>query len=235
MPIISDGQRGSRASAALTVPVMMIRSESGTASVEHVAMAALIAIVVIAALAALRSAPPDRATRELGEAIGRRIACAPRHPVPCGRNPLALAYGFPLGKLVRHLAPQPTSAAGGQGALLPVDFRRCRRASCAAPGSRQGVTASNRRVTLFTSVEDLRSAGVAVRVSYWLYRPTLGWERVIRTGGPSELAAAAAIRLDLEDSPALVPLETLAGRDHYRFSGGEQPPWRWLVPDRYSR
>ena len=49
----------------------------------------------------------------------------------------------------------------------------------------------------------------------------------------SELAAASAIRLNLEHDPALVPLETLAGRNHHQFPAGEQPPWRWRVPSVY--
>ena len=210
---------------------MRERSRRGAASVEHIALAALLALLVTAAIAALQTSPPDRATRELGEMIGRRIACAPRYPVPCGRNPLALAYGFPLAKLVRHLAP--ASIAAGPSPL-PVDFRRCRRASCAAPGPRSGLTASGRRVTAFTSVEDLRPAGGGVRISYWLYRPTLGWERMIRRAGSAELAAAAAVRLNLEDVPALVPLETLPGRNHYEFPAREEPPWRWRIADVYS-
>jgi hypothetical protein len=206
-----------------------MRSERGGASVEHVALVALIALALIAAISALASAPPSHSARELGEVIGRRIACPPRHPVPCGRNPLALAYGFPLGKLVRHLAPEPSSEAG----LLPVDFRRCRRASCAAPGPEPGLTASRRRVTAFTSVEDLRRSGGPVRVTYWLYRPTVGWERITRAAGSAEIEAAAGLRLNLEDDPALVPLETLPGRNHYPFPAGERPPWRWLIPSIY--
>jgi len=211
-----------------------LRSQSGAASVEQAALAALLALIVIAAIAAVRSASPERGTRELGEMIGRRIACAPRYPVPCGRHPLALAYGFPVGKLVRALAPDlaDLAAPGPGGTLLPVDFRRCRQPSCAAPGAREGLTASNRRVTLFTAVEDRRRAGGPIRIRYWLYRPTLGWELIEREAGPAELAAAAAIRLNRDALPDLVPLETLAGRDHVRFPRGEEPPWRWLVPDR---
>lgn len=208
-------------------------NQAGTASVEHVALAALIALIAIAAIASLRASPPDAATRELGGTIARRIACVPRHPVPCGRNPLALAYGFPVGKLVRALAPAPVAAAGSAGPLLPVDFRRCRQASCAAPGPREGLTASLRRVTAFTSVEDLRPAGGRLRVTYWLYRPTFGWERIVREAGAEEIAAASSIRLDLDDVPALVPLETLPGRNHFRFPASEEPPWRWAVPTRY--
>lgn len=201
---------------------------SGAASVEYVALAGVIAAVILVAIAALVASPPGRADRELGEMLARRIACTPRYPVPCGRNPLALAYGFPLGKLVRSLAPTP----GVKGGELPVDFRYCRQASCAAPGSDPGLTSSRRRVTEFTSVEDRRRSGGGVRVTYWLYRPGAGWERVARTAGAEEIAAASKIRLNLEDDPALVPLETLPGRDHYRFPSGEEPPWRWSIPRR---
>jgi hypothetical protein len=208
--------------------------QRGAASVEYLALAALVAALIAAAVAALASAPPDRSARELGGVIADRIACAPRHPIPCGRNPLALAYGFPLGKLVRYLAPEPAAAIGPAGGpLLPVDFRRCRRASCAAPGEGPGLTAALRRVTLFTSVEDLRRAGGSVTITYWLYRPTLGWERIARVAGPAEIVAASRLRLNLDDAPALVPLETLPGRNHYRFPHSEEPPWRWLVRSRH--
>ena len=160
--------------------------------------------------------------------LARRIACTPRYPVPCGRNPLALAYGFPLGKLVRSLAPVPAVEAGE----LPVDFRYCRQPSCAVPGSDPGLTSSRRRVTEFTSVEDRRRSGDSVRITYWLYRPGRGWERIVRTAGAEQIEAASKIRLNLEDDPALVPLETLPGRDHYRFPAGDDPPWRWSLPSR---
>ena len=191
----------------------------GSASVEYVAVAGLIGLLVAAAVAALLTSPPRRADRELGEMLARRIACSGRYPVPCGRNPLALAYGFDLGKLVRNLAPQP-DIVGGES---PVDFRYCRRASCAAGGQRP---------TLFTSVEDLRGSGGGVRITYWLYRPGLGWTRVVRTGDAAEIADASHLRLNLEDDPALVPLETLPGRDYYEFPPGEEPPWRWRIPSR---
>ena len=205
--------------------------ERGAATVEHVALAALIAMLVAAGVGALAGAPPGDSARELGGTIARRIACAPRHPVPCGRNPLALAYGFPLGKLVRHLAPELDTL--DRGGLLPVDFRLCRRASCAAPGSSPGLTASNRRVTLFTSVQDRRPSGGPVLVTYWLYRPTAGWRSTTAIGGQSELAAASAILLNLEDDPALVPWRRSRGRNHHQFPAGEQPPWRWRVPSVY--
>jgi hypothetical protein len=183
----------------------------------------MIGILIVAAIAALVASPPTRGERELGEMLARRIACTPRYPVPCGRNALALAYGFPLGKLVRFLAPTPAM----EGGELPVDFRYCRQARCAGPGSEPGVTSSRRRVTEFTVVEDERRSVGPVRITYWLYRPGIGWGRIVRTAGAAEIEAASHIRLNAEDDPALVPLETLPGRDHYRFPAGEVPPWQW--------
>jgi hypothetical protein len=202
----------------------------GAASVEYLALAGMIALLIAIATAALIASPPTRGDRELGEMLGRRIACPPRYPVPCGRNPLALAYGFPLGKLVRLLAPAPRPLSGE----LPVDFRYCRRVSCATAGPDTGGTAAGRRITEFVSVEDLRSAGGSVRLTYWLFRPGQRWERIERAAGAPEIAAASGLRLSLEDDPALVPLETLPGRDHYLFSPGEEPPWRWSIVSRPS-
>jgi len=200
-----------------------VRSPSGlndgSASVEYVALAGLIGLLIAVAVAALVASQPSRGERELGEMLARRIACPPRYPVPCGRNPLALAYGFPLGKLVRYLAP----AAGTEEGELPVDFRRCRHASCASAGN---------RATLFTSVEDGRRSGGPVRITYWLYRPERAWELIVRTPDAADLEAASKLRLNLEDDPALVPLETLPGRDYYDFPPGDEPPWRWRLPSR---
>ncbi len=62
----------------------------------------------------------------------------------------------------------------------------------------------------------------------------LDWDRIVRSAGAAEIAAASSIRLSLKDNPALVPLETLPGRDHYLFPPGEEPPWRWSIPSRPS-
>jgi hypothetical protein len=182
----------------------------------------MVGMLIVIAVAALVASPSRRADRELGEMLARRIACTPRYPVPCGRNPLALAYGFPVGKLVRSLAPAPEPKDGE----LPVDFRYCRSPSCAAPGSSAALTSSGRRVTEFTVIGD---GGGLVRITYWLYRPRLGWQRIVRTASSAEIAAASNIRLNLEDDPALVPLETLPGRDHYEFPPADRPPWQWTI------
>jgi hypothetical protein len=200
----------------------------GAASVEYLGLAGLIALLIVTGVAALVASPPRRGERELGEMIARRIACSGRYPVPCGRNPLALAYGLPVGKLVRSLAEQPGARVGE----LPVDFRYCRQASCARPGPDPGLTASGRRVTEFVSIEDSRRGGGMLRVIYWLYRPGQRWERIERSATAQQIEAASSLRLSLEDDPALVPLETLSGKDHYSFARSEEPPWRWRIPSR---
>ena len=131
------------------------REQHGAASVEHVGLALLIALLMLGAVAALASGPPLDKGRELGTSLARKLRCAPRLPGPCWRDPLTEAYGRPLGGLVRALAPAPRVIGG----LLPVDFRYCRSESCALPGPRPGLTASNRRVTAFVSVEDGRAGG----------------------------------------------------------------------------
>lgn len=204
-------------------------SRRGAATVEHAGLTLLIALLSAAGIAALAARPPGPEARELGTAIARKLRCAPGLPGPCWRDPLTEAYGRPLAGLVRALAPAPQAAAG----LLPVDFRYCRSASCALPGERPELTASNRRVTAFLAVDDRRRADGTVGIDYWLYRPTLGWERVSRTATATDVAAHAMTPLLEADHPRLVPLETLAGRNHHEFAAAEEPPWRWQVESVY--
>jgi len=210
------------------------QTEVGTASVEQIALALLLAAVFATAIAFVTVAPPASSSRELGSLIARRLACVPRHhDAPCGRNPLVLAYGSPVAKAVRMLAPDPPAvAAGGGESLLPVDFRRCRSRSCALPGSNSGLTASLRRVTLFTQVIDRRPSSGRVEIRYWSYLPGLGWRVTEASAGRLEVEAASGLRLRRLDHPVLVPLETLDGRDHLDFPSDEEPPWRWHVASR---
>lgn len=196
-------------------------------------MVALLALVLLAVAAAVLAGGEVRAGRDLAGTIGKRLACAPRLPDSCRHHPLVPAYGWPLARLVRALAPPPLARPGPSGLpLAPVDFRRCRRASCAvAAGPR--LTASNRRTTVFTEVADHRASLGWVEVTYWLYRPTLGWERYVRRAGKAGIEAASGTRVLLSDDPALVPLETLPGRNHYEFPAAERPPWQWRVGARY--
>lgn len=161
------------------------RNNGGAASVEHVALATLVALLFAAALAILAGSPPPEEGRRLGAAIARRIACAPRLPDPCRRDPLVEAYGRPLAHLIRALAPPAAAVPGPGGApLLPVDFRHCRRPSCAVPAAGPAgrrLSTANRRATAFVEVRDRRRAGGGgVEVIYRLYRPGLGWSSLAR-------------------------------------------------------
>ena len=212
------------------------RRQVGAASVEQVGVICLIAILFLLCIAAAAAGRLDGG-RDVGAAIARRIGCAPLLPGACRHHALVPAYGWPLARLVRALAPEPVARTGPFGEpLVPVDFRRCRRASCAVPlpgVAGRHLTVSGRRTTAFTQISDGRRSGGDVEVVYWLYRPTLGWERVVRHADAGDVAAAGEVRVLKRDDPALVPLETLPGRNHYDFPAAEEPPWRWQVPGRY--
>jgi hypothetical protein len=204
--------------------------QRGAATVEHSALALLIALVLGAAIAVVAADPPERAARELAGAIARKLRCASALPGPCWRDPLTTAYGRQLAGLVRALAPEPEARIGPGGEpLLPVHFRHCRSPSCARPGPRPELTASNRRVTVFVAVHDRRRRGGGVVVDYWEYRPTLGWALQRRRATSADVARYARTPLPETAHPRLVPLETLAGRNHVGFAPGEEPPWRWRV------
>src|SRR6476659_3532033 len=125
--------------------------ERGSASVEQAGLAALVALLLLAAIAAVVAEGEVDAGRTLAGAIGRRIACAPRLPDACRHHPLVPAYGWPLARLAR--------------ALAPVDFRRCRQESCAVAASPH-LTASGRRTTAFTQLIDRRDSLGWVEIVY---------------------------------------------------------------------
>jgi hypothetical protein len=205
----------------------------GSASVESVGLAALVALLLVAAIAAVAGGGEVDAGRELGAAIARHIACGPRLPDACHHHPLVPAYGWPLARLTRALAPPPAARPAPDGLpLVPVDFRRCRRESCAV-GAGPHLTASNRRTTAFTQLIDHRRSDGSIEIVYWLYRPTLGWEAVRRRATGAAVEAASGVEVLESDDPALVPLETLPGRNHYDFAADEVPPWQWQVEGRY--
>jgi hypothetical protein len=207
--------------------------ERGSATVEQAGLAALVALLLLAAIAAVAAGGDVDAGRELAGTIGRRIACGPRLPDACRHDPLVPAYGWPLARLARALAPPPEALPGPSGLpLVPVDFRRCRRESCAVAAGPH-LTASNRRTTAFTQLLDERQSRGWVELIYWEYRPGLGWRGVRRRATAAEAAAASGTELLATQDPRLVPLETLPGRDHYDFPTGEAPPWQWHVIPRY--
>jgi Flp pilus assembly pilin Flp len=213
--------------------MMIWRDERGSASVEQAGLAALVALLLIAAVAAVAAGGEIDAGRQLAGALGRRLTCAPRLPDACRHHPLVPAYGWPLARLTRALAPRPEAIAGPSGLpLMPVDFRRCRSAGCAVAAGPH-LTASGRRTTAFTELTDRRGSDGWVEIVYWLYRPTLGWQRLARRATDADVQAAGGIEVLERDDPALVPLETLPGRNHYAFPASERPPWQWRIAGRY--
>ncbi len=208
-------------------------SERGSASVEQAGLVALIALLLLAAIAAVAAGGEVDAGRSLAGAISKRIACAPRLPDDCHHHPLVQAYGWPLARLARALAPSPEPKPGPTGLpLVPVDFRYCRRESCAVAAGPH-LTASRRRVTVFTQIDDERRSRGWVELTYWLYRPSLGWSREVSRAAQTDVEAARGVPVLLQDDPALVPLETLPGRNHYDFPASEEPPWQWHVAGQY--
>jgi hypothetical protein len=207
--------------------------ERGSASVEQAGLAALVALLLVVAIAAVAAGGEIDAGRRLAGTLGKRLVCGPRLPDACHHHPLIPAYGWPLARAVRALAPAPIARPGPSGLpLAPVDFRHCRRPSCAVAAGPH-LTASRRRVTVFTEIVDRRPSLGWVELVYWEYRPTLGWERVVRRATQADVDAASGTAVLLKDDPTLVPLETLPGRDHYDFPAGEEPPWQWQIRGRY--
>ena len=210
-------------------------SQRGSASVEQTGLILIVALLMLVGIGAVAAHGPLDGGRQLASVIARRMTCAPHLPEPCRRDRLVPAYGWDLARLVRAQAPDPAMLT--RGGLVPVDFRRCRQPSCAIPDHGRDpsrLTTSNRRITAFTEVrESGRGAARQVEITYWLYRPGQGWDSIHEFAGPAEIDAARATELGRDESPILIPLATLAGRNHIPFRRTEEPPWRWRVPGIY--
>lgn len=214
--------------------------QTGSATVEQVGIVLLLAAVFAGLIATTVTGVIEPPGHGLGIRIANRIACGPREPGVCRQHPAVSAYGWPVARVLRWLAPDPVARTGPGGSLLaPVDFRYCQQPGCAVPAGNGKLTTANRRLTLFTEVrrpasDSSRSGSGSLEITYWFYRPSLGWEKIVRQAGPAEIVAASGTRLLLEDNPRLVPLEILPGRNHYDLPPGDEPPWRWKVTPTYT-
>ncbi len=116
---------------------------------------------------AARSTPVAASPARSPSASAARRACptpaaiTPWSPPTAGRSPASPAP-----------SPRPRRPLPGPAGLplVPVDFRYCRRESCAVAAGPH-LTASRRRTTAFTQIEDRRRTLGWVELTYWLYRP----------------------------------------------------------------
>lgn len=148
---------------------MRLRSSSGQASVEWLALVALVGGLLIALLAV---GPLRNLGTTLTERIAAKILCAVRASGSCDpRDLLAKQYGDDIALLIRRFAPGIVYETGGKA--LPVDFRRCLRdPGCGDGPNRAGAiwrSSSGEPTTAFVRVIDRRSRGGPLYVQYWLY------------------------------------------------------------------
>jgi hypothetical protein len=143
-----------------------VRNEEGQATAEWTGLVLLMAV----ALGALLSLTGDVDGRSFGGFLAHRVVCATRGGCADGDRVLAHAYGERDAALVRAHAPNLVYEPGER--QLPVDYRRCRRPSCAdAPDDRDldaHRTNGGDRATLFTRL--IRRRG-RTYIQYWLYYP----------------------------------------------------------------
>jgi hypothetical protein len=210
----------------------VVRGQRGSATIEHAALVLLAAVIAVASVSGARLLNAEGRTPALVSELLRKQRCAVRYSDPCWQDPLTEAYGRAIAGAVRALAPAPAAVRG----LVGIDYRRCRRASCAIPlPSPAGghLTVSNRRTTSFTALRE--KTGAPSTVEYWIYRPTIGWELITRRLDEASIKALAGTALGRDQDPRLVPLETLLGRDQADFPPAEEPPWRHTVESRWGR
>lgn len=163
---------------------------------EWVGLLALVAVLFAALVVAGVRVPGTAVVRALAD----RMACAVAMVDGCGDGPgLVAAYGSEVGELVRGHMPTLVFERGARA--LPVDFRRCREASCADGGERGLVDRSDAgmAVTAFVHVVDCRE-GEADRaeaegadcsgpragnlyLQYWTYYPDSATLRGVPVAG----------------------------------------------------
>jgi hypothetical protein len=127
--------------------------ERGQGTVEWVGLLCLVSLLLVGLLVAGVRVPGAG----LASVIGSRILCAAALADDCGDEPgLIAAYGTEVGGLVREHMPWLLFERGSRAA--PVDFRRCRSASCGDGPERGFVrrTDTGLPVSAFVHVIDCR-------------------------------------------------------------------------------
>ncbi|HEX6601172.1 MAG TPA: hypothetical protein VF030_00890 [Solirubrobacterales bacterium] len=128
-------------------------SERGQGTVEWIGLVLLVSLVLLGLIAAGVRVPGA----SLARAIADRIVCAAALADGCGDEPaLVAAYGTEIGTLARRHMPMLVFEKGSRA--LPVDFRRCRNASCSDRAGEGLVHKTDKGlpVTAFVHVIDCR-------------------------------------------------------------------------------
>jgi Transcriptional regulator, AbiEi antitoxin/Protein of unknown function (DUF559) len=129
------------------------QGERGQGTVEWIGLVAVVALLLVGLVGAGVRMPGTA----LASAVASRMLCAAALAERCGDEPrLIAAYGTEVGKLVRRHMPTILFERGSRA--LPVDFRRCRRSTCADGSVRGLVNRSDAGlpVTAFVHVVDCR-------------------------------------------------------------------------------
>jgi len=165
-----------------------MRCERGQATIEWVGLVLLASL----ALGALVTAVPVIDGRSFGGFLSHRIFCAIRGNCNTGEAGLARAYGEEDARLLREYAPDVVYEPGERS--IPVDFRSCREAACAAapddPDLDVHRSDAGLPATVFTRV--IRRNGNTY-LQYWFYYPdsnsTAAGSDRLWDAGPGQLGA----------------------------------------------
>jgi hypothetical protein len=143
-----------------------ISGEDGQASLEWIGVVLLVAL----SAAALSAAAPLMDGRAFGGFLANHVVCAATGGCHAAERALERAYGEDDAATVRELAPNLVYEPGER--QLPVDWRECRRPSCAnAPDDPSLDTHESRARARATAFTHVIRRGRRLYLQYWLYYP----------------------------------------------------------------
>ena len=191
-------------------------SQTGSATVEQAGLAILLCALLAAAIAAVAAGSGPRAGASSAFSLARKLRCAAVGPGP--------VLAGPADRGLRAIARRRGAGArpgAGRGAGALGDRLAARRLPPLPLVKLRGARPAPRPDRVEPARDRVRHGrrpapiGGLAEITYWLYRPTLGWERIVQPPrvGRDRRGSPATPLLD-DAVPALV-----AARD----PGGPQP------------